>query len=187
MDNERRKEIIEIALDLFVKKGLVGTSSRDLSSAMNLNSGGMYYYFSSKDELIIECATLAIIKLENELIMYARPDILTPDVMFEKLFLKAEKMAPYMRYLVQVCSLTKYKTKMNDVLDALSERYATYANRFANELKIDCKTMERCLCISVTAMTNYMIFGEKSYVMPQIELVVLMLKEALRKRGKTDE
>lgn len=74
---DRKKEIINNCLELLVEKGLTQTITRELSKAMNmkLKSGGMYYYFNSKDELIIACAEEAVIRVENSLFVSALKEL----------------------------------------------------------------------------------------------------------------
>lgn len=57
MDNsDRRKEILNVCLDTFINKGLSETTVRDLSTALKLQSGGIYYWFKDKDEAVVACA-----------------------------------------------------------------------------------------------------------------------------------
>lgn len=51
------------------KKRLVNTTSRDLSAALNLQNADIYYYFKSKDELVVACAEEAAYQLETNLIV----------------------------------------------------------------------------------------------------------------------
>lgn len=52
MDNsDRRKEILNVCLDTFINKGLSETTVRDLSTALKLQSGGIYYYKNNSDYL----------------------------------------------------------------------------------------------------------------------------------------
>lgn len=54
MDNsDRRKEILNVCLDTFINKGLSETTVRDLSTALKLQSGGIYYWFKDKDEAVL--------------------------------------------------------------------------------------------------------------------------------------
>ena len=50
---ERKEAAVNACLNEFVKNGLYNITLRDLSKAMNLQSGGLYYYFSSKDEAVV--------------------------------------------------------------------------------------------------------------------------------------
>lgn len=65
--NSKRNAVINVCLEQFVDKGLYGTTSRDLSKALNLQSAGMYSYFENKDDAIVACAEQAAIRLEQQL------------------------------------------------------------------------------------------------------------------------
>lgn len=70
-----KKEIINNCLELLVERGLTQTTTRELSKVMKLKSGNMYYYFYSKDELIIACAEEAVIRVENSLLVPALKEL----------------------------------------------------------------------------------------------------------------
>ena len=53
---ERTKELIDICLDCFVEKGLTAVLSKDLCKASDLQYGGIYYYFETKEEIVLACA-----------------------------------------------------------------------------------------------------------------------------------
>lgn len=50
----RKKEIIDVAMRIFEEKGIMKTSMNDIAKKMNVAKGLLYYYFTSKDELISE-------------------------------------------------------------------------------------------------------------------------------------
>jgi AcrR family transcriptional regulator len=52
----RRAQIVEMARDLFSRKGLSGTSMSDLVAASGMSIGNIYRYFASKDELVAAVA-----------------------------------------------------------------------------------------------------------------------------------
>jgi len=82
---EKKEAAVNACLNEFVKNGLYNTTSRDLSKAMNLQSGGLYYYFASKDEAVIVCAEEASFLLENEMIVVALADINNPQQLIDNL------------------------------------------------------------------------------------------------------
>lgn len=49
----RRKQILDVSLDLFVRHGYTGTSTRDISRTIGISSGLMFHYFASKEQLYI--------------------------------------------------------------------------------------------------------------------------------------
>ena len=51
---ERRRELLEAALSLFMKKGVRETSMDEISHKAGLTKGALYFHFSSKDDLFFE-------------------------------------------------------------------------------------------------------------------------------------
>lgn len=48
----RRVQLIDTALEVFARKGLEGTTVKDLSTAAGVAQGLLYHYFASKEELL---------------------------------------------------------------------------------------------------------------------------------------
>ncbi|NTV63484.1 MAG: TetR/AcrR family transcriptional regulator [Oscillochloris sp.] len=51
---DRREEIIDAAVQLFQQKGYANTSMQDIAGAVGLLKGSLYYYLSSKEDLLYE-------------------------------------------------------------------------------------------------------------------------------------
>ncbi|MQA08963.1 MAG: TetR family transcriptional regulator [Pseudonocardiaceae bacterium] len=50
----KRQEIIDLAADLFARKGYAATSITELGDAADLAKGALYYYIGSKENLLVE-------------------------------------------------------------------------------------------------------------------------------------
>ena len=51
--DSRRKQIQETSLDLFVRHGFTGTSTREISRKIGISSGLMFHYYETKEQLYI--------------------------------------------------------------------------------------------------------------------------------------
>lgn len=51
---ERKKQIKEVALKLFIEKGLVRTTMDDIIEKMGISKGGVYYHYKNKEEIFSE-------------------------------------------------------------------------------------------------------------------------------------
>ena len=49
----RLKEIIDTAVELFLKNGFEGTTMQSIADNSGLSKGGLYHHFSSKDEVLL--------------------------------------------------------------------------------------------------------------------------------------
>ena len=176
---DRKREIINDCLQLLVERGLSQTTTRDLSKAMKLKSGGMYYYFNTKDDLIIACAEEAVVRVEDCLFTPALKEIMQPKQMMERLQRDAAAMAPTMQFFVSVCTDKRYSEGMRPVLGRVGRWYAQYADRFAAALKTDTKEITPFVFMMITAFSNYMIFGEASFVLPQLHAVQIKIERLI--------
>ena len=179
VSGDKRERAIAACLEQFCSKGLYETTSRDLSSALKLQSGGMYQYFKTKDEAVILCAEEAAFLLEKYLVEESFKEIEDIDAMFDSLLDRAEKLSHMMRFLAQVCCVPKYREGMAPVMNRLTQRYKNYAQQFACLLNRSVEEIEPYFYICVTTISDYMIFGEKQNAMPQINIVKQVFKKYL--------
>ena len=168
MNNERKKEIVDICLDCFIKNG-INASTRTLSSAINMQSGGVYYYFKSKTELITSCAEKAIERIENRAFGFALKNISDIEKMLDSLGDIANELSPTMRFLVSVCVSEEYGDLIKPELSRLAKRYVDYTKRIAELLEVSEDTVRPYVHLCILALNNYMIFSERALFDPQIE------------------
>lgn len=174
---DRKREVLNACLDLFIEKGLSRTSTRDLSSAIKLQSSGMYYYYKTKEELVVACAEEATLRIENALMAIAVKEVCNPAAMIEILIDKASELAPTMKFFVSVCSDRNYENSIKPILANMSSRFTGYCTRFASLLDCDIAQITPYVHMCIIALNNYMIFQELSFVAPQIKAVQLKLEK----------
>ena len=126
---ERRREIIAVCLDCFVEKGLTITTTKDLCTAAKLQNGGIYYYFSTKEEIVLACAEAAIERIEKGAFGIVFEDIRDIKSMMDRLGALADQMSPTMRFLVSVCVSREYGEKVKFALSRLASRYPYYTEK----------------------------------------------------------
>lgn len=187
---EKRNEIIGVCLDCFVKKGLTVTTTKDLCTAANLQNGGIYYYFSTKEEIVLACAEEAINRIEKSAFGIVLEDISDIRSMMDRLGTLADKMSPTMRFLVSVCVSREYEEQIKPSLVRLASRYPYYTDKIAEILGCTKDEVEPFIHLSILAINNYMIFSERALFDPQIESVkkeLMSLAERKRNKSTTEE
>ncbi len=181
---ERIKEVVDICLKTFMEKGLSNTSTRDLCEALNLNTGGIFWYFKTKDDIIIACAEEATIRIENELMGVALKEINNPDKLEKTLRARVKDLRPLMRFFVSVCALDKYEEKLKPMLEKVSQRYGLYTEKFAKKLNCEAYEVAPYVYIVIDSMLSYMLFGKSNFAAPQIKLAKDALIEILNAKNK---
>jgi AcrR family transcriptional regulator len=78
--SETKAEIQRVALDLFTSKGFEATSLREIADQLGISKAALYYYFTSKDD-IIRSITSARGEEVAELLAWARSQEPGPDLL----------------------------------------------------------------------------------------------------------
>lgn len=168
----RKKEIVDICLNEFMEKGLYKTSARDLGNALNMQVSALYYYFKNKDEIVVECAEEAGLRLEQVLILPVM-GCLDDEAHYRALIEEKEaETTPMMRFFAQVCTTNEYREAMQPVIDRMKKRHREYAVRMAERYHCEPEALSPYLCACVAIVSNHMIFGESFYYEKPIELIV---------------
>lgn len=182
---ERTKDIISICLDCFVEKGLTVTTTTDLCNANNLQNGGIYYYFDTKEEMVLACAEEAISRIEQSAFSIALENIKDVANMMNHLGTLADELSPVMRFLVSVCVSQEYGEKVKPYLVQVAGRYPYYTERIAEILGCTKEEVEPYVHLSILALNNYMIFNERALFLPQIEAAKKGLMQLAERKWKT--
>lgn len=58
--DERKKQLLRVALDVFIEKGYYGTSTREIARQAGVSSGLLFHYFSNKESIYLELIKIGI-------------------------------------------------------------------------------------------------------------------------------
>lgn len=183
-NTERQKEIIDICLKQFIENGLFNTSARDLAGALNMQPSGLYYYFKSKDDIVVACVEEAGIELGDVLILPILDYIDDMDSYVTMAAERMEEMIPVMKFFTQACTMKEYRADMQPVLDRMKRRHSDYAARIAERLGCEKEELAPYLYACVAIVANYMIFGEEIYFHQPFELIANAIQDLKNRRGK---
>lgn len=76
--DQKRNEIVKIALDLFFTKGYEGTSIREIQRRYGKEVGLFYYYFKNKDEVFDAAIDLFFERYQEKMNQIAYDEMYTP-------------------------------------------------------------------------------------------------------------
>ncbi len=180
--SDRKQEIIDKCLETFAKKGLTHTSTKDLCDALNLNSGGVFYWFKSKNDIIIACAEEAKRRIERNLFGIALDDLEKPEKLAADLEARAEDMRPLMKFFVSVCATPEYEEVVHRSLGQMTARYEDYVAQIAEKLAVRPEEVAPYVYMTINIMLSFMLFGDTIFIEPQFDLVYNKLVDLLERR-----
>ncbi len=179
---ERMREVIDVCLNTFIDKGLSHTSTKDLCDALNLNSGGVFWYFKTKDDIVVACAEEATVRIENELFATALADIDNPKKLQKDMDEKAVTMRPLMQFFINVCTSRRYSDKLKEVRYRQGDRYRFYIGKIAEKLGCSYDDVAPLFYTVSNTMFSYMIYDPDNFSAPQLRTVYDSLVSFLEKR-----
>ncbi|HKK64938.1 MAG TPA: TetR/AcrR family transcriptional regulator [Clostridia bacterium] len=69
---DNRQRILEAATDLFIQQGAQDTSLAEIAQALNISKGTLYYYYSSKADLIFDVTDVYMQELTEGLLDWVK-------------------------------------------------------------------------------------------------------------------
>ncbi len=58
--DERKKQLLQVALDVFIEKGYYGTSTREIARRAGVSSGLLFHYFNNKESIYLELVKIGV-------------------------------------------------------------------------------------------------------------------------------
>lgn len=181
MEIDRKKEVINVCLDLFVSKGIHEASTRSLSCALKLQNSGLYYYFKSKDEAVVECFNQALSKVEIHLIQPLLRDIGHMEISIDRLISQAKEMAPTMRFILQACSSPTYRDLVASITE-FYERLEKHITKLSTQFNCGFDEVKSFIRLIITAVIDYMVFEETTNTKASLAPVKVLLELLMQKK-----
>lgn len=168
---ERRKELIDTAEQLFIAQGYEQTSISDIVRLVNVSQGAFYYYFESKEDVLVAAMEKQIALMESDFIRIAHNSDLD----------EAEKLNSMInRFLSISASGKKINSYVHQAKNATLHKklmrlrpFATIAPVMADVLVQGCKNdrfhVERpletsYLLLVLIASANHMFYQKSDYL-----------------------
>lgn len=120
---ERRKVIIEVAIDEFASKGYSATSINDIAKKANISIGAMYSYFGSKEDLFLTIVNGSYAVLEES---------------WKNAFENSSNILDYIELLLKTIRINALQNKKNNqiYLDVTTQALSQMSSRLSNKLEL---------------------------------------------------
>lgn len=94
---ERKKQIKEVALQVFTDRGLTKTTMEDIIEKTGISKGGVYYHYKNKEEIFLELIKDSMIHRKKLVVEYVRnnKDMKREDLIMNMLLDKILDKNPY--------------------------------------------------------------------------------------------
>ena len=131
---ERRKQIKEIALKLFVDRGYSKTAMDDIIQAVGISKGGVYHHFSNKEEIFLELLKDGNEYRKNLVVEYMRENSQSRnekivEMLLDKILDKNQYKDLYTVFLMEIQSNEKFKRLFKKIYDEGIEDFIEFCKK----------------------------------------------------------
>lgn len=111
LHEERRKDILEVALGIFVENGFNGTRMQEIAKRCNLSYGLVYHYFPSKEAIFTALVDMALDAAEQ--LIHSLPQGASPQVFGSLIgFAVADPSPHYFAIIVEALTKKSVPTEL---------------------------------------------------------------------------
>ena len=131
---DRRKQIKDIALELFINKGYAKTTMEEIVQAVGISKGGMYHHFSNKEEIFTELLEDGSEYRKNLVLEYMRENPKSRDEkLIDSLLDKILDVNPYKKlytvFLIEMQSNENFKKLFEKVYNRGVEDFTKFCEK----------------------------------------------------------
>ncbi len=177
--NSKKNHIIEKCYECFVKNGIENTTTRDFCVAASVNANTLYYYFESKNQILIECVNYGYRQLESALFDALKEFDKSSFDIFPRLTKIGLDYAPKMRFLHQAVSSPTYEEHR----EAQFKKVNAFYDRLGMELaeRFDCpyEIIKDYIYEIMTLLSYYSLWGSRDMAAIQFNRIFMDFKNAI--------
>ena len=174
---QKKQELLEKCFELFVKQGLENTSLNELAAYCNVHKSTMYNYLESKDEIVIECAKMHMLELDNMFYKAFLNPRKTIKEMLQYGFTMIASEKSKLRFVYQVISSPLYGEQAQKELSSIYMKYIDYSEIFARIYSINRDELRPYFLLFVSTMHDYCMWGNEILVKEKLDFIFGKLDE----------
>lgn len=181
---ERKQNMMDAILQLYVNQGLENTSMRDAAAALKINVSTLYGYFRSKEEMVIEVTKYYMEQLEEkfeEEHRHIAPDLKTEVRRVFQLLVGEKKN---LRFVYQVVSSPLYGERGRRELEKIYSEYMKFSGLLANAYHIDPERFEEAFLLFVATVHDFCLWDTEDLVNKKMKCIYYLIDQELAHQGK---
>ena len=176
----RKKDyIIDKCYECFVKNGIENTTTRDFCAAAEVNANTLYYYFNSKNDILIECVNYGFKQLEDALFDALKEFDKSSFDIFPNIIKIGLDYAPQMRFLYQAVSSPSYAEYREDQFKKVNAFYDRLGRELAARFECPPELFKDYICETMTLLSYYSLWGSREMAALQFNRIFSDFKSAI--------
>lgn len=175
----KKDYIIEKSYDCFVLNGIENTTTRDFCAAADVNANTLYYYFNSKNDILIACVNYGYRQLEGALFDALKEFDASSFDIFPRLTKIGLDFAPKMRFLHQAVSSPAYEEYREDQFKKVNAFYDRLGKELAERFECPHEIIKDYIYEIMTLLSYFSLWGSRDMAAIQFNRIFIDFKNAI--------
>ena len=177
--SDKKKYIIGKCYECFVKNGIENTTTRDFCAAADINTNTLYYYFRSKNQVLIECVNYGFTLLESAFFDALKEFDKSSFDIFPHLVNIGLDFAPQLRFLQQAVSSPSFEPYREAQFKKVNEIYDRLGIKLAERFDCPYELIRSYVYETMTLMSYFTLWGSRDMAAIQFSRIFTDFKDAV--------
>lgn len=179
MSVSKKNFIIEKCCECFVRNGIENTTTRDFCAAADVNANTLYYYFHSKNGILMECVNYGYRMLEEALFDALKSSDKSSFDIFPRLVEIGLDYAPKMRFLNQAISSPSFDKHREEQFKKVNDFYDRLGRDLAIHFDCPYELVKDYILEIMTLLSYFSLWGSRDMAAMQFNRIFADFKETL--------
>lgn len=177
---DKRNEILNKCFDCLVENGLEKTTTRIISKFVGLTSSSLYYWFTDKDNIVIEATCFGLNQIIEDMfaVFYTYVDDL--DSILEKIVDCARNYRKELRFIYQVVTSPQYGSELRNLTMTVPEAIDSFSKVLAERLDCNQEKLRRVVHLAVSVILNDIVWEKSCNAEIQYKILYQLLMDLQR-------
>lgn len=172
---DQKEEVLQKCFDCLVSVGLENVSIREFTKATGLNSSSLYYWFSDKDEIVLDATDFGLNKIMTHLFDYATKNINDIEKMCNGFPDVLKNYSSHLRLVFQVATSPQYGKRAVEISNHFAVFYDKFAKELSKKLTTDYTTIRHWVDLFVSAVVDCVIWNEWEKFIREINFLLRII------------
>lgn len=185
-DEVQRDILLQQCFECLVTTGLEGVSIREFQNATGMNASSLYYWFTDKDEIVLDAVSYGVNKIVRELFDYAMCHIHNLHEMRDEFPKVVQKYKTQLKAVFQVVTSPKYGEKIIRISSDFNMLYDDYAQKLAKQMMIPYGQVRSLVDLFISSIIDCVIWDEWEKLSREIDTILNCLNLQLENVHRED-
>lgn len=174
-ENVQKDTVLAKCFDCLVETGIEGASINNFSGSTGMTPSSLYYWFTDKDEIVLDDTEYGMKKVIGQLFDYAEKHINDIEQMRSGFPDVVKKHSASLRVVFQIAASPKYGEKTVEMSDELLDLYDDYARKFSKQMNLSYEKVRLIVDLVVSTVIDAVIWNGWEKLSREIDTILSCL------------